>query len=411
MNYKRKLLPVEPYEVDALESWLSDCSAKGLHLEKINTIFATFSETEPKHLSYRLVAKEDSDCHTPTPKDSAHYKELGWKFIASLSRYFYIYAAEEGTAELAIDPIEESKHYTRFTGKEETPAKQFALHAFSAALVLFYIWMDLKKLLEKTPYELVEQMDLPFAALPLAVLGGIFTTQRARGFRHLQKELSAGNPRTHEVDWQDFQKTRRHKLYYISQVFYIALFLLPLLPFAFRYSEKPISEVRQPLPQIALADLENHPNFYPIETYFQKDSRAKSEWWEREANRVFAECTIGAPIQLSYNQAGIVAGKTDAYGDPYQPVLWVEYLKFSPFVSAKEYVDSYLEQPWHSDWNNEILTDTPFDYAVLSKDTDKTVLFLVFEDALLKLSYSYGDADLTAHYDLYLEALYEYHKT
>lgn len=28
---KRKLLPAEPYEIDALESWFSDLSAEGLH--------------------------------------------------------------------------------------------------------------------------------------------------------------------------------------------------------------------------------------------------------------------------------------------------------------------------------------------------------------------------------------------
>lgn len=33
---KRKLLPAEPYEIDALESWFSDLSAEGLHVQKAN---------------------------------------------------------------------------------------------------------------------------------------------------------------------------------------------------------------------------------------------------------------------------------------------------------------------------------------------------------------------------------------
>lgn len=41
---KRRLLPAEPYEIDALESWFSDLSAEGLHVQKANALFATFAE-------------------------------------------------------------------------------------------------------------------------------------------------------------------------------------------------------------------------------------------------------------------------------------------------------------------------------------------------------------------------------
>ena len=43
---KRRLLPAEPYEIDALESWFSDLSAEGLHVQKANALFATFIEGE-----------------------------------------------------------------------------------------------------------------------------------------------------------------------------------------------------------------------------------------------------------------------------------------------------------------------------------------------------------------------------
>lgn len=43
---KRRLLPAEPYEIDALESWFSDLSAEGLHVQKANALYATFTEGE-----------------------------------------------------------------------------------------------------------------------------------------------------------------------------------------------------------------------------------------------------------------------------------------------------------------------------------------------------------------------------
>lgn len=51
---KRRLLPAEPYEIDALESWFSDLSAEGLHVQKANALFATFIEGEKKRLLFRM---------------------------------------------------------------------------------------------------------------------------------------------------------------------------------------------------------------------------------------------------------------------------------------------------------------------------------------------------------------------
>ena len=55
---KRKLLPAEPYEIDALESWFSDLSAEGLHVQKANALFATFAEGEKKRLLFRMEPKQ-----------------------------------------------------------------------------------------------------------------------------------------------------------------------------------------------------------------------------------------------------------------------------------------------------------------------------------------------------------------
>ena len=54
---KRRLLPAEPYEIDALESWFSDLSAEGLHVQKANALFATFIEGEKKRLLFRMEPK------------------------------------------------------------------------------------------------------------------------------------------------------------------------------------------------------------------------------------------------------------------------------------------------------------------------------------------------------------------
>ena len=81
---KRRLLPAEPYEIDALESWFSDLSAEGLHLQKANALFATFTEGEKKRLLFRMEPKQAGALSTldkiKAEERHAQHKEKGWSF-------------------------------------------------------------------------------------------------------------------------------------------------------------------------------------------------------------------------------------------------------------------------------------------------------------------------------------------
>ena len=128
----------------------------------------------------------------------------------------------------------------------------------------------------------------------------------------------------------------------------------------------------------------------------------------------YSDITIGAPTEISFNQAGRIDGKRDATGEPYESVLWVDYKKLSSFVSPKEYLEEYFALPWRQDKNRytyTVLENTPFDYAVLVENKEGSELFILSGQKVLELSYYYGDADLTEHYDLYEEVLkQEYHR-
>ena len=111
---KRKLLPAEPYEIDALESWFSDLSAEGLHVQKANALFATFTEGEKKRLLFRMEPKQAGAFsaldESKAEERHAQHKEKGWSFVCKLD-YFYVYAAEEGTADYFATPEEEGAYY------------------------------------------------------------------------------------------------------------------------------------------------------------------------------------------------------------------------------------------------------------------------------------------------------------
>ena len=401
---KRKLLPAEPYEIDALESWFSDLSAEGLHVQKANALYATFTEGEKKRLLFRMEPKQAGALSTldkiKAEERHAQHKEKGWSFVCKLDQ-FYVYAAEEGTADYFATPEEEGAYYPDSLKGN----KFFNFIHIENLLIVVLIAAYIFVLHRQTTYDWVEGFANPFCNLPVlffAILAG----RRSRGFVKLQRSLAAGEPHHQPTDWQTARLRWKHRFHYVCVIGMITFLLLPFLPNVFSFSDRPIAEVKQPLPMISLAELENDPNFYAVDSYDQRDDGPEIEWWEREANLVSSYPTFGSPVDLAYNQAGRISDKTDDTGRPYESVLWVEYRRLAPFLSPKEYIKEYLGKAYEA-YEATPLEDTPFDYALLAKGKNHTKLYLVSGQTLLELRYYYGDADLTAHYDLYEKALKE----
>ena len=397
---KRRLLPAEPYEIDALESWFSDLSAEGLHVQKANALFATFTEGEKKRLLFRMEPKQSTPDKIKAEERHAQHKEKGWSFVCKLDQ-FYVYAAEEGTADYFATPEEEGAYYP-----DSLKGNKFFnfIHIENLLLVVLlaaYIFI----LHRQTTYDRVEGLANPFCNLPVLVFA-ILAGRRSRGFVKLQRSLAAGEPHHQPTDWQTARLRRKHRFHYVCVIGMITFFLLPFLPNVFSFSDRPIAEVKQPLPMISLAELENNPDFYAVDSYSQRNDGPEIEWWERAANLVSSYPTFGSPVDLSYNQAGRISDKTDDTGRPYESVLWVEYRRLAPFLSPKEYIKEYLGRAYET-YETTALEDTPFDYALLAKGKNHTKLYLVSGQTLLELRYYYGDADLTKHYDLYEKALKE----
>ena len=404
---KRKLLPAEPYEIDALESWFSDLSAEGLHVQKANALFATFIEGEKKRLLFRMEPKQAGALSTldkiKTEERHAQHKEKGWSFVCKLDQ-FYVYAAEEGTADYFATPEEEGAYYPDSLKGN----KFFNFIHIENLLIVVLIAAYIFVLHRQTTYDWVEGFANPFCNLPVlffAILAG----RRSRGFVKLQRSLAAGEPHHQPTDWQTARLRWKHWLYQVWMLGIIAFIFLPFLPNVFSFSDRPIAEVKQPLPMISLAKLENDPDFYAMDSYYQRDDGPEIEWWEREANLVNSYPTFGSPVDLAYNQAGRIPNQTDALGEPYESVLWVEYRRLAFFLSPKEYIKEYLGRAYET-YETTALEDTPFDYALLAKGKNHTRLYLVSGQTLLELDYYYGDADLTKHYDLYEKALKEMQK-
>lgn len=52
---KTKYIPFGVYEYEYMEAWLEDLARRGWILKSMYACFATFEESEPKKLRYRIV--------------------------------------------------------------------------------------------------------------------------------------------------------------------------------------------------------------------------------------------------------------------------------------------------------------------------------------------------------------------
>lgn len=107
----RRLLPCPAYDVEGMESWLTELAREeGLILMK-DGIFAgvaTFQREEPRQVKYRLEAapKQASlwDNDAPDPEAVELSREFHWEYVARRGQ-FYIYRTDDPAArELNTDP-------------------------------------------------------------------------------------------------------------------------------------------------------------------------------------------------------------------------------------------------------------------------------------------------------------------
>lgn len=107
MKKTHKLVPCAHYDVERIESWLTDMAAEGLHMvkEPVFCGFFAFERGDPKDVRYRLEPKQAViDNEKPDADANALYAEYGWEYITDYG-LFYIYRSVSPDArEMNTDP-------------------------------------------------------------------------------------------------------------------------------------------------------------------------------------------------------------------------------------------------------------------------------------------------------------------
>ena len=107
MKKIHRLAPCAHYDVERIESWLTDMASQGFHLMKEPAFmgFFAFEKGTGAEVRYRLEPKQKlSDGKKPDWEQRAMFRDYGWEFVTDYSLFYIYRALSPEAAELNTDP-------------------------------------------------------------------------------------------------------------------------------------------------------------------------------------------------------------------------------------------------------------------------------------------------------------------
>ena len=181
-----RLIPVDPYNITAVENWLSGMSEKGLSLVRIGRFAAVFKKSQECPANYRLLpfagetlAKEDPSA-TPVIPD-------GWDYVTDKKNYFKIYRCSNPDArEPEYNPVQTAAVYSAASRRAGTISACLAVSGIALVAVLAAGFF-----LSNWPFIFAAEGGFTAQLLVglLYLAAGLPYIQEAAGLRRLQKQL------------------------------------------------------------------------------------------------------------------------------------------------------------------------------------------------------------------------------
>lgn len=193
----RKLIYIEPLDMDHFEGWLEEMARKGLLFERMSYWGVVFRRGEPADLRYRL--EPAGRLWTRESKD--YCRELGWDYLGQAGQYFELYANPDPEApELHSDPVVQSYALDLLARRLRWYLGGFAvLTLLLLAAVLFPV--------------LTRQAEIAnFPNLCLLVFDLVVLAQEIRtyvSFFRLRQQLAEGTPPQRDGSWRVSMRWRK----------------------------------------------------------------------------------------------------------------------------------------------------------------------------------------------------------
>ena len=380
-----RIVPCLPYDVEGMESWLTDQSERGLHLSRDGFFagFAIFEKGEPHRWIYRYEALQkaagvlDTSVDIPDAEALEISEEYGWEFVVRRGD-FYIYRTDRtDTRELNTDP---DVHALALKAVEKRLRSTFHTTFFWVVIYPLLGHLDGDGILRPV-ITLGTGFCLAGAALSVWILIDLIV--RIVHLSKLRKRLKVEGYLDHRKNWQ--KSALRNHVLRISQIVLIIVWFCILLS---RFGSAIMEEMK-----VTLTDYDKEPPFatfadicpageYEEDPMFEPNYIIEWSDWLSPYNAEWMECA-----KVTLPDGGFVNG-----------TLYIDYHETrAPFLArglAREYhfKDKIDEFNWKNRWIEDDYQELPLpddlgvDYAIAYMDwLHFPTVILVEEGRIIKV--------------------------
>lgn len=384
----KRFIPVSIYDIEGMESWLSDMAAEGLLLKGFGRFFAHFEKGEVQKVIYR-VEPACKACEMPNDEILEYYKDSGWNYISHINKTFFIYRSTyDEMKEIHTDPVVQSYTYEALNRKlKSTTILVTILSLLVIGMILSIYLINEQPVLYMIQGEFINQLIV----LILELFTIICSIRDARAVNKLLKQLKSGVPITHKRNYKK-NKVLTISGYSLLVLASILIIILPILQIVKSW-DKNIEDVTRPLPTISLDALEKNEGF----RYHNEISYNGRNY----DNDVIYDWSPLSPVQYKINQKGIIEDMMwEDNSGVYKPSLTTEYYKLSFSILAKPLMEDLIKRyiDPYDNMTMEELSVKGFDRAVLATKGESQQLFACKGNEVIYLKY-YGYGVLKSKQD------------
>lgn len=193
----RRIAPCPAYDVEKIESWLTDMSKEGWILEKDSDIFGwlAFVKAAPQNLRYRLEPQEEGTGFgdVPDPEIRELCEEYGWEYVDSYGKFFIFRSLRPDAREMNTDL------------QVQAAAMKAGKRNSTVTLVLDFILLgNIFSNFLRTPFRSLAIMGFWFHFVHLLTLIWVSVDSflHWRHLKRLQKQLKSDIPLNHSKPWR-----------------------------------------------------------------------------------------------------------------------------------------------------------------------------------------------------------------
>lgn len=193
----RKVIPCAVYDVEAMESWLSDLAAEGWLLEEDGIFgpWAYFVPGPPQRVEYRLTSSLSSPEFTGPDEEARDLSiTYGWEYLAKRKEFYIYRAMAENTREMDTDP--QTQALILGAVQRRTVGTIITMLVMGIVYPLFLLSKDGQMgLLIQYPLRFLSLFAFVLWFLLLSLLG-------CQHYRQLRQHLQAGQALDHHKPWR-----------------------------------------------------------------------------------------------------------------------------------------------------------------------------------------------------------------